>query len=632
MATDNSPHQGTNILSLSQAADPAAVRSALLNSAVRDGWIMHLVSVNAAIFFGVLLLALGYGRIESLYFLIIHMCGALIAAIVWIVLSNSGGASSRLGPRTTYWLLAFSDIILSAAWGVSLLLFFYAIYANTPELLTPQSSAASPAPAEAGALPVLERSDALVLLIAMAGLLTATLSAKLVKVLVIGRLFVFLPTFIFLFFFQPPNWHLHASSLAMSFVMTVGVGYAIHVQHLREATLNIALESTRTALERALAQERLSSARALREANFREFFLTSVAHDLRQPLGALRLFLRRLRPAKTDKTTVHDAAQNCLSSANRIIDSVAQVAWITDRLPTPQMRPAPIQPILEALAAEAAPTAEEKGLFLRVAPTSASCVTDADLLERALRNFVQNAIQYTSEGGVLLGARRRPGGVIDVVVVDTGAGVQPEKLPKIFEERARGDAPASNTGNLGIGLSIVRNIAQAIQSEIIAQSRPGHGSVFGMRLRAAANANAPQKIEAGLSALVVDDDPEAAETARAHLAALQFEVSVITDRAKIRQVGVEGPLSADLLMIDFHLDDNFTATDVLKRLSAHGPQRAIVMSRLDDPQVRGAAHLYGADFVPKPIARPALIRALQHQIAPSNHPVAPHEVDRLDAV
>ena len=174
----------------------------------------------------------------------------------------------------------------------------------------------------------------------------------------------------------------------------------------------------------------------------------------------------------------------------------------------------------------------QKGLALRVIPTT--CVTRSDpaLLERILRNFVSNAVRYTSRGGVLLGCRRS-GDRLRIEVWDTGHGIPADKQREVFREFAQLDGatqmdPAGNgsgtaTGDrqaagTGLGLAIVERLAGLLDHPLRLRSTHGRGSVFAITVprvqshaceqRRGAAPEVPAAFElAGLAVLLIDPDP-----------------------------------------------------------------------------------------------------------------------------
>ena len=108
--------------------------------------------------------------------------------------------------------------------------------------------------------------------------------------------------------------------------------------------------------------------------------------------------------------------------------------------------------------------------------------TDVALLERILRNLIENALRYTAKGGVLIGVRQR-GEYVRLDVIDTGIGIPADQQTEIFEEFRQLNNPARDSSKgLGLGLAIVSRLACLIGAEVQLASRLGHGTHFSLLL------------------------------------------------------------------------------------------------------------------------------------------------------
>jgi two-component system, OmpR family, phosphate regulon sensor histidine kinase PhoR len=123
-----------------------------------------------------------------------------------------------------------------------------------------------------------------------------------------------------------------------------------------------------------------------------------------------------------------------------------------------------------------------KGLRLvsEIAPDAATINADPTAFHQIVSNLVENAVRYTREGGVTLRTRREPRGVW-VEVRDTGVGIAPEHVPRIFERFYRVDAARSREqGGTGLGLAIVRHLVDAHGGRVEAESVPNRGTTIGV--------------------------------------------------------------------------------------------------------------------------------------------------------
>jgi signal transduction histidine kinase len=251
-------------------------------------------------------------------------------------------------------------------------------------------------------------------------------------------------------------------------VGAVGLGLIFWVQqrHLRE----------RARLEAELARgERLAALGDVAAA---------FAHEVRNPLNAVSMGLQRLRaefaPAPVDEyARFVDLMQGEVARLNAIVEE-----FLTLARPLP-LAPAPVAvgPLVEELAALVEGQARAASITLRVAvPAPApTVVADRDHLKQVLLNLVLNAVQATGPGGVVtLEAQAARDGVA-LVVADTGPGIPPDALPRIFDPYF-----TTKAGGLGLGLTIARRIVEAHGGTLEAESVPGQGARFRVRLPAVA--------------------------------------------------------------------------------------------------------------------------------------------------
>jgi len=231
------------------------------------------------------------------------------------------------------------------------------------------------------------------------------------------------------------------------------------------------------------ANRQAAAARRANESKTR--FLAAASHDLRQPLQAAGMFVEVLA-ARLDDSSPHqsviDKLRQSIDATGTLLSTLLDVTTLESGKVKPNVTAFPLMPLLASLADQMEPEAAGRGLRLTVAETSAWVFSDRVLLERLVRNMLVNALRYTTAGGVLLGCRRRPGDRLAIQVVDTGIGIPAEKLEDIFEDFTRLEAPipggARGIRGPGLGLGVVRRMAQILGHTIEVRSIPGKGSVF----------------------------------------------------------------------------------------------------------------------------------------------------------
>jgi signal transduction histidine kinase len=234
----------------------------------------------------------------------------------------------------------------------------------------------------------------------------------------------------------------------------------------------------------AMAERLNRQERELREASAQKSrYLAIASHDLRQPLQVAMMGLDT--GIENSEGKVRTSLERGRRAAERLehqLDLLAEVVR-SDFSGTAGARPAihavPISELFRRLAEAHQQTAAAKGLRLHFVESSLAVASDTDALSTILNNLVMNAINYTARGRVVVGCRRA-GKVCRIEVHDTGSGIPPESLARIFEAFQRLQ-PGIGTG-LGLGLTIAKDTAFLLGHALVARSEPGKGSCFGVEV------------------------------------------------------------------------------------------------------------------------------------------------------
>lgn len=372
-----------------------------------------------------------------------------------------------------------------------------------------------------------------------------------------------------------------------------------------------------TAANDALAKAKV----AADEANLgKTRFLAAASHDILQPLNAARLYTTSLveRTQGSETGDMAGAIDASLESVEEILGAVLDISRLDTGALKPEVGLVRLDEILKPLALEFGPMARDKGLDLRIVPSTATVRSDRRLLRRILQNLISNAIKYTEHGRVLVGARRHDGRVA-VQVWDTGIGIPPSKQRIIFREFQRLDDGARVARGLGLGLSIVERIARVLDHPVTVQSAAGRGSLFQVELPE--TAPLPESVVAmpapkppvsdlrGLSVLCIDNEPKILEGMQALLSGWGCKVTVAADaREAIAALKDSGP--PDILLADYHLDDG-TGLDAVVRLRWRfgGDIPAILITANRQPEVKAEAGEKDIGVLYKPV-KPAALRAM----------------------
>jgi Na+/proline symporter/CheY-like chemotaxis protein/two-component sensor histidine kinase len=407
-------------------------------------------------------------------------------------------------------------------------------------------------------------------------------------------------------------------------------------QFLAEQALEAANESLeRRVRERTEQLTRLNGelARAKAEAERANIsktrFLAAAGHDILQPLNAARLYAATMmqRAASGAPSAETSALARNVDSSLEAVEDIFSALLEISRLDAGAMKVElsnmRIDELFRQLRIEFAPLAEKKGLKLTFAPCSLAVRSDRRLLRRLLQNLISNAIKYTRNGRVLVGARHARGKV-RLEVWDTGIGIPGDKQKSVFAEFQRLDAVGAEPG-LGLGLSIVERMARVLGHPIVLRSAPGKGSVFAVTAPLAApppqvsRQNAPPAAATRQSPLInmtvvaIDNDAQIAEGMRALLSAWGCAAIVAASQREALAELARQKRSPDAILADYHLDegDGVDAIVALRwKFGAAIPAALITADRSDD--MRARAQEKDLMVLNKPL-KPATLRAVLAQ-------------------
>ncbi len=275
--------------------------------------------------------------------------------------------------------------------------------------------------------------------------------------------------------------------------------------------------------EKALAEQ----AAALRAADrSKDEFLAMLAHELRNPLAPLRNateILRSPAAAPDDRFLAQEMMVRQIGNLSRMIDDLLDVSRITQGKIRLHRKPVVLQEILTAVASASRQACIENLQSLQLSLPPEPIVIDGDTtrLEQVFGNLLANACKYSGHGtDIRLAATLEPGSVT-VTVSDSGIGIDPEVLPRIFDLFVQSSRTLDRShGGLGIGLTIVNRLVRMHDGTIEARSAGlGHGAEFIVRLPVLESASVPVTSapaappqDRPLRLLIVDDNKDAAET------------------------------------------------------------------------------------------------------------------------
>lgn len=320
-----------------------------------------------------------------------------------------------------------------------------------------------------------------------------------------------------------------------------------------------ALEAGRDHLEdriaKATAELKQKKEEAERDNTAKTRFLAATSHDLRQPLHALILFAAELTN-KTERTSLQPLAERIRAAADSVgelLDAMLDLSRIDLGATRPELASLELDRLLQRVVDTHAASARAKRLDLRLHPTAHWVISDPLLLYRMVSNLVANAVRYTEQGGILVGARRA-GDHVRIEVWDTGIGIKGEHQQLVFQEFFQSGNPERDSRKgLGLGLALVERLSALLAHPVSLRSMPQRGSVFGITVpRSAAPRRDSRRSEPALGGfdahvlLIASNDTMWPDMCR-QMAAWGCNVSLIDPEGNIKAASLQ---SYDLIFCD----------------------------------------------------------------------------------
>lgn len=373
----------------------------------------------------------------------------------------------------------------------------------------------------------------------------------------------------------------------------------------------------RRTIEAALTEAKI----AAEKANLSKTrFLAAASHDLLQPLNAARLFVAALgdrRLALPTRALVNQTSI-ALDSVEELLEALLEISRLDAGAIQPEIASLRIDRLLQKLHVEFAPMAKAAGLAFTVDAQPIWVKSDQRLLRRILQNFISNALRYTTQGAVEVLCQCRDGKA-EVSVADSGPGIAPEQQEFIFEEFRRLD---TRSPGKGLGLAIVRRAGDMLGHPISLRSEPGRGATFSISLPLGAEQqdDEPQGIEArdrsmrGLSVLVIDNERQI-QTGMVNLLTGWGCKVTVADGFDQAVAQLDTGARPDVMLVDYHLNDQETGDVVITRLRAYFDMQvaAIVISADRGEALKNQLAAGDIPLLNKPV-KPAQLRALLRMV------------------
>ncbi|HVC29595.1 MAG TPA: ATP-binding protein, partial [Steroidobacteraceae bacterium] len=386
--------------------------------------------------------------------------------------------------------------------------------------------------------------------------------------------------------------------------------------------------------ERKRAEQEQAQVRAALEAADRQKdeFLAMLAHELRNPLapiGTAGDMLSLLPQSNPRGEAAVAVIRRQVTHLTRLVDDLLDVSRLTrGRI---ELKRVPVE--VGAVVAQAVEMMQaqltEKGHRITVTTSGHRhpyVMGDFARLVQSVGNLLANAIKYTEPGGEITVRAHGDDATVTVEITDSGVGIDPELLPRVFELFVQSDRTLDRAqGGLGIGLAVVRSLIEMHGGEVMAQSSgPGRGSTFAVRLPrierpAARAADASTTAVTPRQILIVDDNADAADTLAALLQLKGHQTQIAySARDALQRAAAFRP---DVALLDIGLPEmnGYELAQRLRALPHLGSLRLIALTgygQAEDRQ-RGLAAGFDEHLV-KPVVLSALERALQSGMLDDN--------------
>ncbi len=345
-------------------------------------------------------------------------------------------------------------------------------------------------------------------------------------------------------------------------------------------------------------------------------FLSRMSHELRTPLTAILGFTELLQMSEVDAAQrdmfierTHRAGQHLLSLINDVLD----ISRVESGRLSISIEPVDVRPVVREVLELVGPMAEAQNITITDEAEAVTALADANRLRQVLVNVVSNAVKYNRPGGSVRVSCRVVEGDVLIDVADTGIGISPDDLPRLFRPFERLSAKTGEVDGTGIGLALSRGLTELMGGSIWVNSEAGVGSVFTLRLPAAEDAAPGELADSGepepagtrpvSTVLYIEDNPSNTVLVESALS-LRPNVQLISaalGRAGLEMVRTHRP---DLVLLDLHLPDT-SGEDVLRELKADAATEAIPVVVVSADATKGriaALRKAGArDYITKPL-------------------------------
>lgn len=419
--------------------------------------------------------------------------------------------------------------------------------------------------------------------------------------------------------------------------------------HLEGTCIDATESHNRQRIEREREQERLEKELARNSAEAKSQFLANMSHEIRTPLAAIIGYGETLLDPELTEAEKHSSAETVVRSGRHLLDLVNDIldhSKIDANKLDVDILPVNLPELLDEIRAFFAPRAREKGLDFSVIcdfPLPEVIRTDPTRLRQIIINLCGNALKFTEKGSISLVVRcDRDQERLVARVVDTGIGMKPEQLDRLFDPFAQGSAAISRQyGGTGLGLSISRRLAELLGGSIKVNSTYGEGSEFELSIRTGSLEQVhflrdaselgqrrraiPMVLAPALSGriLCAEDNDVNRRLVSLLVARTGAELVHVSNGAEALELAIREPFDLILMDIQMPVMNGRDATSALREAGVNTPVIALtanVMAEdIADYRLAGCN-----EHLAKPIDKQRFFEALARylKVSPDTHPPA----------
>ncbi len=400
----------------------------------------------------------------------------------------------------------------------------------------------------------------------------------------------------------------------------------ISLSPIQSASGNFVSSVIRDVSDRKQMEAELIAARkeAERAHKANTAFLAAASHDLRQPVQALRLLNGALKRTVTDELAreMIDSQQYSLDAMSNLLNSLLDISRLDSGTIEADIEEFPVRRLVDRLSAEFARQARQKRLVFVTEPNGTIIRSDPNLLAEIIQNLVSNAIRYTEQGQVSL-TLRIVGDMLSIDVCDTGIGIPGDQLDEIFKEFRQIERPGAASEGFGLGLAIVRRLADLLDHRIEVSSELGKGSCFSVIVPivefgreehvAVPDSQRTRASGDGNVVLVIEDDIQVSSAWSLLLKSDGYHVVTAdsADAAVAASQNLEAPPA--VIISDYHLRGEQNGVDAVEAVRAHfgRDMPAFIVSGDTSSVVDDAKRLNNCVLMSKPVHSEELLALTQ---------------------